>query len=142
MAELLLARAMASTSIKAPPEKIFDAWLNPDLAGRFLAAGSTHVESIKIDAREGGAFRIGMKDETIHDHHGNYVLIDRPRRLVFTWVSKGTEGRLTMVEVRFTPEGDGTRVELRHDGLLNEERERQHATGWGTILDKLAALFA
>lgn len=142
MAELLLARAMASASIEAPPEKIFDAWLDEDLASRFMAAGESHVDSIAIDARVGGAFRIGMKDDSVHDHHGTYVVIDRPRRLVFTWVSKGTEGRLTMVEIRFIPQGGGTLVELRHDGLLNDERERQHGKGWQSIFDKMQRQFA
>ena len=139
MAELLLARAMASTTIAAPPEKVFNAWLDEDLASRFLAAGQTSVGALSIDAREGGAFSVTMTDsEGDYPHRGHYVVIDRPRRLVFTWISKGTEERLTMVEVRFIPEDGGTLVELRHDGLLNEEREGQHARGWQSILDKLA----
>jgi uncharacterized protein YndB with AHSA1/START domain len=138
MAELLLARAMASTRIAAPPEKVFDAWLDEDVARQFLAAGDHSVADIAIDSREGGAFNVSMANtESSFDHHGHYVVLDRPRRLVFTWISPATEGRLTMVEINFTPENGGTLVELRHDGLLNEERERQHAGGWQSILDKL-----
>jgi len=138
MAELLLARALASTNIAAPPEKVFDAWLTKDIASCFLAAGNHEVSAISIDPREGGAFNVSMANtDSSFDHHGHYVVIDRPRRLVFTWVSPATEGRLTMVEILFTPADGGTRLELRHEGLLNEERERQHAGGWQSILDKL-----
>src|SRR5215212_9985251 len=102
MAELLLARAMASTLIAAPPEKVFDAWLDQDVASRFLAAGSHEVSAISIDAREGGAFNVSMANtDSSFDHYGHYFVIDRPRQLVFTWISPATEGRLTMVEILF-----------------------------------------
>lgn len=141
MAEIL-AKAEVSIRIGAPPERVFDAWLDPGLARQFLAAGETRVGEMEIDPREGGRFRIEMASgERRYMHHGEYVVIDRPRRLVFTWISAATEERLTIVDVHFTPDAGGTRVDLRHEGLLNPEREAQHRWGWQSILEKLERSF-
>src|SRR5579863_2549147 len=142
MAEATPYRASAEIEIAAAPEAVFDAWLDPGMAARFLAAGETHVGEIAIDAREGGAFRIVMRrpDDTRVDHHGRYVVIDRPRRLVFTWMSAATEQRLSLVEVTFTPTASGVRVRIDHEGLPDAERAGQHQGGWASILAKLAHL--
>ena len=44
----------------------------------------------------------------------------------------------TEVEVRFTPEGDGTRVELEHRGFERlgepaEEAHKSYSEGWPTV---------
>ena len=36
----------------------------------------------------------------------------------------------------------GTRVDLRHHGLLNDTRANQHSKGWQSILEKQKASFA
>lgn len=142
MAEPILARAQASIEIAAPAEAVFDAWLDPAIAGRFLAAGDMDVETAEIDAREGGAFRVVMRGEDNRvEHSGRYVVIERPRRLIFTWVSAGTDWRLSLVTVVFIPIPAGVRVELQHEGLPNADRAARHEYGWETILAKLAQRF-
>lgn len=138
MAEPILHQARASVTIRGKPEAVFDAWLDPKRAGRFLAAGEMVVGDIELDPREGGAFRLVMQGAAErYVHHGRYVLIDRPRRLVFTWISPGTEWRLSLVTVAFTPVDGGVRVDLEHEGLPDADRAERHRRGWGSILDKL-----
>ena len=48
-------------------------------------------------------------DEKTYPHHGVYRVIDRPRRLVFTWISHGTEGCETLVTVDFLPQATAHR---------------------------------
>jgi uncharacterized protein YndB with AHSA1/START domain len=139
--ERTLFRAEASIDIAAPPEAVFDAWLDPTLAARFFAAGETDVAELEMDPREGGAFRLTMQGPNARfEHEGRYVLIDRPRRLIFTWISDGTNDRLSLVTVTFTPIAAGVRVHVEHEGLLDAERAGRHEDGWGTILAKLARL--
>jgi uncharacterized protein YndB with AHSA1/START domain len=141
MAELILRRASVSVVIKADPAKVFDAWLDPRMAARFLAAGDTHVGEIELDPREGGEFRLVMQGERERvEHHGRYVLIERPRRLIFTWVSAGTDWRLSLVSLSFIPVEGGVRLELEHEGLPDADRLERHRRGWTTILEKLARL--
>jgi uncharacterized protein YndB with AHSA1/START domain len=141
MAKPALFKATATIVIKAEPDAVFDAWLDPVRAGRFLAAGDATASDVDLEPHEGGEFRIVMKGENQrYEHYGRYVLIDRPRRLVFTWVSPGTDWRLSLVTVVFTPVQDGVRIDLEHEGLPDADRTEQHQRGWGTILKKLAEL--
>jgi uncharacterized protein YndB with AHSA1/START domain len=66
-----------------------------------------------------------------------------PNRLVLAWNVREREGDLTEVEVRFLPEGDGTRVELEHRGWENvvetgEEKRDAYDTGWSVVLGEYA----
>lgn len=143
MAEPPLYRAEASIDIAAAPEAVFDAWLDPAMAARFFAAGATEVAELELDPREGGAFRLVMQgDDGRFEHVGRYVLIDRPRRLIFTWVSEGTDHHLSLVTVTFTPTAAGVRVHVEHEGLPDAERAGRHEYGWGTIVAKLAQQIA
>jgi uncharacterized protein YndB with AHSA1/START domain len=143
MAEPSPFKATAEIEIAATPEAVFDAWLDPSLAARFFAAGETVVRAIAIDPREGGAFRLVMGDESeTFEHQGRYVVIDRPRRLVLTWISSGTDHRLSLVEITFTPTAAGVKVRVEHEGIPDAERAGRHQRGWETILIKLAHLFA
>jgi uncharacterized protein YndB with AHSA1/START domain len=66
---------------------------------------------------------------------GRMLAWDPPRRLVFTWEISEDCGN--EVEVRFSPEGDGTRVELEHRGWEHGtyESRRGYDGGWGVILE-------
>jgi uncharacterized protein YndB with AHSA1/START domain len=139
MAEAIPLRATATIVVRAAPEKVFDAWLDPAKAANFLAAGDTVARDVTIDAREGGAFRVVMQRRDIGiEHHGRYVLIDRPRRLIFTWLSSGTDWRLSLVTVTFTAVEGGVRVDIEHEGLPNAGQAGRHQQGWSSILRKLA----
>jgi uncharacterized protein YndB with AHSA1/START domain len=142
MAERPLYLAEASVDIAAAPEAVFDAWLDPTLAARFFAAGETRVAELEMDPREGGSFRLVMQGAERFEHQGRYVLIDRPRRLIFTWVSSGTDHQLSLVTVTFTSIPIGVRVQVQHEGLPDAERAARHQHGWGTILAKLDQLTA
>jgi len=74
------------------------------------------------------------------EHTDRYVVIDRPRRLVFTWISAGTDYRLSLVTVVFTPVGAGVRIDLEHEGIPDAERASRHEGGWASILRQLATL--
>jgi uncharacterized protein YndB with AHSA1/START domain len=139
VAEAIALRAMATIVVRASPEKVFDAWLDPAKAANFLAAGDTVAKDIEIDAREGGAFRIVMSRQDVGiEHRGRYVLIDRPHRLIFTWLSPATDWRLSLVTVTFTKVEGGVRVDLEHEGLPNSEQAQRHKQGWDSILWRLA----
>jgi uncharacterized protein YndB with AHSA1/START domain len=136
IAEVL--RATASVTIKASPERCFDAWLDPVIAGQFMTGRTEMTATMVNEPVEGGAFRLTMRDARgAYEHEGRYVLIERPRRLVFTWVSLGTQERLSLVTVTFTPGADGVRIDLVHEGVPDDVAAREHAQGWAEIMTKL-----
>ncbi len=73
-------------TIAATPEAVFDAWTTPAVLRRWFAAGPDWDTPVAdVDLRPGGAFRIAMRNPQTGDVHaatGEYVEIDRPRRLV------------------------------------------------------------
>jgi len=65
-------------------------------------------------------------------HTGQYLAIERPRRLVFTWVSTRVRGLTTQVTLELEPDGAGaTRLTLVHEALPDAEALRAHQEGWG-----------
>lgn len=129
--------------IHAPIEKVFDAWLNPEMLSQFILPmpGMPHPHT-ETDAREGGKFTIIMQvgDDKI-PHTGKYLEISRPNKLVFTWESPfSTEGSIVTLEFNEL-ENNQTNVNLTHVKFIDEESRINHEGGWGNILESLHALF-
>jgi uncharacterized protein YndB with AHSA1/START domain len=126
----------------AKPERVFDAWLDPKTAGKWLFATPTGVMTrVEIDGRVGGKFTIVRRDGEEVEHVGRYLAIDRPSRLVFTFGVPKFSAEMTRVTVEITPSGDGCELTLIHDDVLSEWAERS-AEGWSMILDNLARSLA
>src|SRR5438876_432139 len=95
------------------------------LAGRPLHVGSLQSRLlyffIAVTARErkgGGKFRIVMRHRGGDvKHRGEYVDIDRPSFLSFTWLSVNTDHRPTVVAVELQERPDGTELILTHRQL-------------------------
>ena len=129
-----------SKTINAPIERVFDAWLDPEMLARFILPDpKMPPPEVRTDAREGGRFEIIMHvgDEQ-WQHTGTYLVVDRPKRLQFSWESAYSADGST-VTLDFTAiDASSTRVELTHVRFLHEEARSDHEGGWGNILDKLA----
>ncbi len=92
-----------------------------------------------LDPRPGGMYRVDINGHDVV--RGAYVEVVPYRRVVFTWGWEGEGSPLppgtSTVEVTLIPDGQGTRVRLRHLGLPAEQRP-QHAEGWEHYLARLA----
>ena len=132
-----------SRVIKASPETLFDAWLDPSMLARFMTPGpDMSVPEAKTDARVGGRFLVVMRagDQDL-PHEGTYKTIDRPNRLAFTWESPMSTMEDSTVTIDFDAVEDGTRLTLRHVRFPSEESRANHQGGWGHILDTLTGLY-
>lgn len=128
-----------SRPLDAPPERAFDAWLDPASAGRWLfATPQGRMARVEIDARVGGAYLfVDRRDGVDVEHTGEYLEIERPRRLVFNFRVPKFSAEATLVVVEFAPSGFGCRVSVAHDGVLPEFAQRTEQ-GWNEILEGLA----
>ena len=130
----------------APPERVFDAWLDPATAGQFLFATPEGVmEKVAIDPRVGGGFEIvERRPAGLADHVGRFETIDRPHRIVFLFRATmdgegGGEDDWTRVTIEFGRDGDGCALTLTHE-MDPQWAAYEHRTveGWTMILAKLA----
>jgi uncharacterized protein YndB with AHSA1/START domain len=126
-----------------PAEKVFDAWLNPSAVGKWLFhAPGGEMKKIEIEPRVGGKYEIAEQREDDYDRHvGEYLVIDRPKKLVFTFAYVGPkipDAPSTKVTVDIQPTDDGCILTLTHEGVLPDWGE-QTTQGWTMILDNLAA---
>ncbi|MFM2355419.1 MAG: hypothetical protein RLZZ528_1155 [Pseudomonadota bacterium] len=128
--------------IKAPPERVFNAWLDPAMMMKFMSPGpDVHVSEARADARVGGRFLVVMVADRDLPHEGTYTEITRHSRLAFTWESPWSAPD-TLVTIDFTPVPGGTDVVLTHVKFLSEESRDGHFKGWTGILEKLEAAMA
>lgn len=125
----------------APAVRVFDAWLDPTVASRWLfATPDGTIVRCEIDARPGGAFVItDRRPAGDVAHVGRYVEIDRPRRLVFTFGVPTYSDLETTVTLTLTAAGSGCEVTLRHEGVPPEWAS-QTEQGWRDLCARLEAL--
>ena len=126
---------------RASPERVFDAWLDPDKARRFLfATPAGEVVRADIDPRVGGRFLVvDRRDGEDIAHEGEYLEIDRPRRLRFTFGVPKYSKDYSRVSIYIVPVDGGCQLTLTHEGVLAEYADKT-PEGWGIIFDGLMRL--
>ncbi|HEY8131929.1 MAG TPA: SRPBCC domain-containing protein [Thermoanaerobaculia bacterium] len=132
MTELVVRRL-----IPVPREEVFAAWLDPASLAQWMRPGDVKDAEVQVDPRVGGKFRIVM----IHgrggeEHRGEYLVIEPPSRLSFTWISAHTDLLPTVVTIEFLEKGASTELILTHRGLP-EAQVDAHRNGWTAIVVKL-----
>jgi uncharacterized protein YndB with AHSA1/START domain len=136
-----------------PIERVFDAWLTPSQAARFLFATRTgNILHCEIDPAIGGGFVVTDRrpvadgEESFFDaqHRGTYIEIERPSRLAFDLVVEPYTDAPTRVTLDFVPMGVSIcELVLTHDlgegedARANAKRTEQ---GWTRMLEQLDKL--
>lgn len=125
--------------LSARPEDVFAAWGDAESLRVWMCpSDDMSAASAEVDFRVGGAFKIVMHgQERNYGHTGEYLEIDAPRRLVFTWVSDFVppDEAKTKVTVTMEPQGEAqTKIVLVHEELPDTGTYDGHENGWATIL--------
>ena len=124
--------------LPAPIKDVFDAWTDPTTMAEWLSpVGQAEAE---VDLRVMGRFKVSMIGETTRiEHTGEYLVVNPPNELSFTWQSLYTGSEPSVVTVLFEAEGDETRVVLTHR-RLPESQVDPHTNGWEAMITRLAGL--
>src|SRR5258708_11081546 len=96
-------RVVVTHRYAASPERVFDAFLDVQIARRFLFATATgEMITAEIEPRVGGRFTFTERPPDIGDgpHDVENLEIDRPRRLVLAFPRPQLDARLTLVATR------------------------------------------
>jgi uncharacterized protein YndB with AHSA1/START domain len=110
----------------AAPARVFEAWLDPELAGRWLFATASHpIAHPEVDARVGGSFRfVDRRSSRVAEHSGEYAEIVPHRRLVFTLSMEKPPYAVTRVAVEIAPLAGGCVLKLTHENVPREHASR------------------
>ena len=131
-----LATLVVTQRYAAAPERVFDAFLDVAVARRFLfATARGEMIEASSDPRVGGQFIYVERRPDMGEvrHVGEYLEIDRPRRLVFSFGVPQFNPGMTRVQIDLRPDGEGCELTLTHEGVPQGYTERS-IDGWKGIL--------
>lgn len=127
-------------TIKASPEAVYNAWLDPEIISRFMAGGADQkVTEARTDPRVGGTFRIVMTSDKDIPHQGVYKDLSPFSLIRFTWESPYSPAD-SEVTIRLTAVPEGTEITLTQVKFLSEGARDGHQGGWTRIMERLATL--
>jgi uncharacterized protein YndB with AHSA1/START domain len=137
-------------TLRAPPERVFHAFLDPELIRQWMGPGDLEIDRVSVDPKVGGRVLVlhSRKGVRTGSFQGEFVKIVPNRELVYRWAFVGTEPEKgeyfdTLVTVTLLPAPGGkTRVTVVHEKLGDLRRgapeiRSQVVGGWNDALDKL-----
>jgi uncharacterized protein YndB with AHSA1/START domain len=124
--------------IAASPQRVWSFLVDPEKAVRWMGV------SALLDPRPGGEYRVVVLPG--HTARGEFVELDPPHRLVFTWgwEPEGDEPSAvpagsSTIEIELVPTGEGTLLRFTHRDLPSPESAESHGRGWDYYLGRLEA---
>ncbi len=143
--------ARVSHRFKASADRVYDAWLDPAQVRVWMAASlrtfglSGEIRRVEIDPKIGGKFFFSdMRGETEARHWGTYLELDRPRKIVFTWIiDESGEADPSVVTLTIEPETEGCTATIVHamDAQWIDYVSRTE-DGWGRMFKQIDATLA
>ncbi len=128
--------------IAAPPVRVFQALVDPAQVPQWWGqTGIYRCMEFHADLRVGGTWRsagVGPDGGTF-EVTGEYLTVDPPRLLIYTWVASWTGAVQTTVRWELTPTQEGTLLRIRHSGLAAHPELAQSYRGWPRMLRWLQA---
>ncbi len=128
----------------ASPQRVFDAWLDPAQVRLWLSAAAEKVGmgeliQVEIDPKVGGKFSFVYRLEGGTELHqtGEYLELDRPRRIVFTWEMALPDQERVIIDLACA--GTGCELVLTHVMDPRWEGDISPAeSAWSQVLEAIA----
>ena len=121
-----------TVTIDASPETVWEFFVDPAKLMRWMGINA------QLDPRPGGLYHCAVIPG--HTAVGEFVEVEKPHRVVFTWGWEGNEkvppGSST-IEAELTPDGKRTTVRFVHRDLPDSEQVASHGHGWDHYLARL-----
>ncbi|WP_144223191.1 SRPBCC family protein [Mesorhizobium amorphae] len=128
--------------LKAPPEKVYRAFLDADALSRWLPPYGFLCSVEHVDARVGGTFRMAFRNYTTghaHSFGGEFLELEPNRKLVYTdrFDDPNLPGEIK-VTVELTEVFCGTDLRIEQAGIPDLIPEAGCYLGWQDSLLQLA----
>ena len=136
--------AIAVQTFKVPPQRVYDAILDPAMIARFMFGPLLREEEVmhvQNEPKVGGqfSFKVRRGDQEL-DHVGTYLELSPPTRIVFTWAVVPQQDYST-VSIDIAPTTEGCSLRLTHNMPPEYADFVDRARGsWEKMLGVLAAL--
>jgi glutathione S-transferase len=134
-----------SRTIRAPRDKVFDAFVTPAVMKSWMCPRGMTIPEVSADPRPGGRFSVTMlaRDGDRHTAAGEYREVKRPERLVYTWQwqGDGMPNVETLITVSFTERDGATELRMTHSGFPDSGLRDAHTSGWNSSLNQLVEKF-
>ncbi len=128
--------------VPAPKERVFRAWTEPSQVKRWWTIGDGwKTSSVDVDLRVGGRFTV-RNEQAGGDPlliTGEFVVVQPPDKLVYTWRFQLPKPEDTLVTVEFRGLGDATEVFVTHE-YSSKDMGPSAVAGWNAALEGLASL--
>ncbi|MBL4575200.1 MAG: SRPBCC domain-containing protein [Opitutaceae bacterium] len=125
--------------LSASREAVFSALTQPEKMSQWFFGMDDGYSEAEVDLRIGGKYTVRMylpNKELACAPHGEYLEIDPPQKLVFTWTAEGFVEH-SVVTITLKESEKGTLLHLRHE--LPEEAVAEHRQGWIACSERLEA---
>ena len=133
--------------IAAPPERVFQALIDPKQVMRWWTSDQAPIESFSFEPRRGGRWSYDTQNSTLNVNgvtkfhcDGEVLEYDPPRLLAYTWIANWHEdkSRRTVVRWELTPQSGGTQLKVTHSGLGTLPIARKdYSGGWPGVVEQL-----
>jgi uncharacterized protein YndB with AHSA1/START domain len=115
----------------APRERVFQAFVDPELIPRWWGRREDTTTIDRIDVRPGGDYRfVSEGPGGTHAFRGTFRVVDPPRELEQTFEWEGLPGHIAIDTTTFEDLGDGrTKVSTRSRFDTTDDRDGMLASG-------------
>jgi uncharacterized protein YndB with AHSA1/START domain len=131
-----------SIQIEASPERVFSAWTDPKQLVAWWGDEQTYrTTGWESDLRVGGRWIARGKnlDGSAFSVEGEYLHVDRPKQLRFTWKPSWSAEVRTVVELEFKATAGGTLLTVKHSGFTSDQAFESHSKGWPRVMGWMKA---
>jgi uncharacterized protein YndB with AHSA1/START domain len=119
--------------IAATPERLFDAWTRAGELRQWWGPENVQCIAAEVDLRVGGVYRIAnqLPDGNVLWISGEFLSIERPHRLEYTWRAGSPDAPAERVSVQFVRSGAAhTEVIVTHAHVADVPTRTRHEQGW------------
>jgi len=141
VADVIDGLIVASVEIERTPDRVFQALTTREIVDWWVNPGVFDTREWSGDVRVGGRWRAsGVARGASYTLEGEFLEVDPPRKLVQTWHRLGTPGAPSTLTYLLEPVVGGTRLTVRHAGIVAPDQRQNMSAGWCSSFDRLSEI--